>query len=358
MEKKFLKGNEAVAEAAVRGGCRFFAGYPITPQNEIPEYLADRLPQVGGHFVQGESEVASINMIYGAAAVGTLSITSSSSPGVSLYSEGISYLAGAQLPAVIVSVSRGGPGLGAIQPAQADYLQATKAMGHGGFHTLVYAPATIQEAVDCTYLAAVKAEEYQYPTVVLLDGCIGSAMEAVTLPEMREPQRKKYEGWGARFLNPTTSDKMVVTSCLQDPENQELFNIHSANMYKKWAETEVRYQEFMTEDAEYIIAAYGTTARTAVTAIEMLREEGIKAGMIRPVTVYPFPDEAFEKLDASKVKHIIDAEMSIPAQMVDDVRLAVKDRIPVTTTGRSGGMMISEEEIAQAVRDVVSGKEA
>lgn len=349
MGRKFLKGNEAVAEAAVLGGCRFFAGYPITPQNEIPEYLSDRLPQVGGAFVQSESEVAAINMIYGAAAMGTLAMTSSSSPGISLYSEGISYLAGAQLPAVIVSVSRGGPGLGAIQPAQADYLQATKAMGHGGFHTLVYAPYTIQEAVDLTYKACQKAEEYQYPTVVLLDGFIGSAMEAVELPEGREPLRKKYTGWGSKYLNPNHQEKMVVTSCLQDPENQEQLNIRSRAMYDKWAEDEVMAEEYMTEDAEYIIAAYGTAARTSKTVIEMLRSEGIKIGLIRPICLYPFPKEVFARIDMERVKHIFDVEMSIPAQMIDDVKLAISNRLPVTHIGRSGGMVLTEAEIRREI---------
>lgn len=353
MERKFLKGNEAVAEAAVLGGCRFFAGYPITPQNEIPEYLAERLPQAGGAFVQSESEVAAINMIYGAAAVGTLSMTSSSSPGVSLYSEGISYLAGAQLPAVIVSVSRGGPGLGAIQPAQADYLQATKAMGHGGFHTLVYAPSTIQEAVDLTYKACIKAEEYQYPTVVLLDGFIGSAMEAVQLPEARTSLHLKYTGWGSRYLNPEHPERMVVTSCLQEPENQEQLNIRSAAMYDKWAAEEVLSEEYLMEDAEYVIAAYGTGARTAKSAIDDLRNQGIKIGMIRPITLYPFPKEIFAKMDDAKVKHIFDVEMSIPAQMMDDVKLAVSNKIPVTHIGRSGGMILTNEEMEREILKTV-----
>lgn len=353
MSRKFLKGNEAVAEAAVLGGCRFFAGYPITPQNEIPEYLSDRLPQVGGNFVQSESEIAAINMIYGAAAVGTLSITSSSSPGVSLYSEGISYLAGAQLPAVIVSVSRGGPGLGAIQPAQADYLQATKAMGHGGFHTLVYAPSTIQEAVDLTYKACIKAEEYQYPTVVLMDGFIGSAMEAVELPEARESLHRKYTGWGSRYLNPDHPEKMVVTSCLQEPENQEQLNIRSKAMYDHWAEAEVLYEAYRMDDAEYVIAAYGTGARTAKTAIDSLREQGVRIGLLRPISLYPFPSAPFAALDSSRIKHIIDVEMSIPAQMIDDVRLAVSNRIPVTHVGRSGGMILTEDEIERRIKEIL-----
>ena len=353
MERKFLKGNEAVAEAAVRAGCRFFAGYPITPQNEIPEYFSVRMPQVGGGFVQAESEVAAVSMVYGAAAVGTLAMTSSSSPGISLKTEGVSTLAGAQLPAVVVNVSRGGPGLGAIQPAQADYLQATKAMGHGGFRVLVFAPATIQEAVDLTYRAFVKAEEYQYPVLMLLDGCIGSAMEPVVLPEFREPKKGKYTGWGVKYLNPGSTDTMVVTSCLQEPENQELLNIRMEKMYRRWTEEETLWEEWMTEDAEYVIAAYGTSARAAKTAVRRLREQGVKVGLIRPVVLYPFPEKAFRALDPSRVKQIIDVEMSIPAQMIDDVRLAVECRIPVTSAGRSGGMMITDEDIAEAVKSVM-----
>lgn len=352
MKKTFMKGNEAIAEAAVRGGCRFFAGYPITPQNEIPEYLSDRLPEVGGAFVQAESEVASINMIYGAAAVGTLAITSSSSPGISLYSEGMSYLAGAELPAVVVSESRGGPGLGAIQPAQQDYLQATKAMGHGGFRCLVYAPSTIQEAVDLTYLACEKAAAEHCPVVILADGCTGAAMEAVTLPEMREIGDIEYVGTGGTYYG-MDENHYLVTSYMPNPELQEQFNIKLKEKYERWNREEKLCEEYMVDDAEYIIAAYGVSARASRTAINNLREQGIKIGMIRPITVYPFPYDNFEKLDPEKVKKIIDVELSIPAQMIDDVRLGVKDRIPVIATGRSGGVMITNDEIEEAVLEII-----
>lgn len=350
-ERVFMKGNEAIAEAAVRGGCRFFAGYPITPQNEIPEYLSWRLPEVGGAFVQAESEVASINMIYGAASVGTLAITSSSSPGISLYSEGMSYLAGAELPAVIISESRGGPGLGAIQPAQQDYLQATKAMGHGGFRCLVYAPSTIQEAVDLVYKACGKAADEHCPVVVLADGCTGAAMEAVTLPEMIVREDIEYVGQGGANYG-YSEGHYLVTSYMPNPPLQEQFNIKLAEKYERWKREEPDWEEYRMEDAEVVVASYGVSARTAKTAIDSLREKGMKVGMIRPVTVFPFPDEPFEKLDPSKVKHIIDVELSIPAQMADDVRLAVSSRIPVSTTGRSGGVMITYEEIERAILEI------
>ena len=347
-----MKGNEAIAEAAVLGGCRFFAGYPITPQSEIPEYLSDRLPEVGGVFMQAESEVAAINMIYGAASIGTLSITSSSSPGISLYSEGMSYLAGAELPAVVVSESRGGPGLGAIQPAQQDYLQATKAMGHGGFRCLVYAPATVQEAIDYTYKACEMAGIEHCPVVVLTDGCTGACMEAVTFPEPREPEKIEYVGTSGQLYG-MDEKYYLVASYMPNPELQEAFNKKLDAKYKRWQEEYTEVEEYLVDDAEYIIASYGVAARTAKTAVDSLREQGVKIGMVRPITVYPFPYEAFEKLDPEKVKAIVDVELSIPAQMVDDVRLGVSNQIPVYTTGRSGGVMITNEEIERAVLEII-----
>lgn len=356
MEKQFLKGNEAIAEAAVRAGCRFFAGYPITPQNEIPEYMSRRLPEVGGAFVQAESEVAAINMVYGSASVGTLAMTSSSGIGISLKAEGISNCAGAQLPAVIVNVSRGGPGLGAIQPAQADYLQATKALGHGGFRALVFAPANVQEAVDLTYYAFECAEKYHGPVMVLADGCIGSMMEPVILPEQKTPNRIKYAGWGAKYLNPTSTDTMVVTSCLNEPEYEEYLNIRLKEMYEGWKKTEVKVEEYMIEDAEYVIASYGTSARICKTAIRELREKGIKIGMIRPITLYPFGYSSFEKLDSKKVKCIFDVEMSIPAQMVDDVKIGVSNQIEIKEVGRSGGVIMTNEDVVDGIMKVINGE--
>jgi len=351
MEKRFMKGNEAVAEAAVRAGCRFFSGYPITPQNEIPEYLSRRLPEVGGTFVQAESEVAAINMIYGAAYTGVLSMTSSSGPGMSLKSEGLSSMAAAELPAVIVNCMRGGPGIGTIQAAQMDYLQATKASGHGGFRMIVYAPSTVQEAVDLTYKAFSSTVKYQNPVLVLMDGCIGAMMEGVELPEALPAERKKYKFMASDIYNP---NRTVVTTCLLSPELQEKLNIKADEMYKGWAKDEVMAEEYMTDDAEVIIAAYGTSARTAKSAVNELREKGIKAGLIRPITVYPFPYESFNKLDYKKVKLVLDVEMSIPLQMIEDVSYAVLGRTVVEGYGRSAGVMITGEDIVEKIMELTS----
>lgn len=349
MEMRFMKGNEAIAEAAVRAGCRFFAGYPITPQNEIPEYMSRRLPEVEGVFVQGESEIASINMIFGAASTGTRAMTSSSSPGISLKSEGISYLAGAQLPAVIVNVMRGGPGLGQITPAQSDYLQATKASGHGGFKMIVLAPSTIQEAVDLTYKAFEYAERDNNPVMIATDGCIGAMMEPVVLPEAKEPPCQKF--MGKNKFNP---NRLQVASSENFEEAQEILNRKSAAMYESWNENDALVEEFMIDDAEIIITAYGISGRVSKTAIKALRKEGMKIGLIRPITINPFPYKAFEKLNYNKVKHIIDVEMAIPAQMVDDVKIAVKGRAPISSFGRSGGNIITDDDIIKGIKEIVN----
>ncbi len=349
MKKLFLKGNEAVAEAAVLAGCRFFAGYPITPQNEIPEYMSRRMPRAGGVFIQGESETASVCMVYGAAAMGKLAMTSSSGPGISLKAEGISTLAGAQLPAVIVNVMRGGPGLGTIQAAQSDYLHATKAMGHGGFRVIVLAPSTVQEAVDLTYQAFGLAVKYQNPVVVLMDGWIGSMMEPVTLPEAKEPVKNVYTGRGTRCFNPGGTGVNVVVSCLLEPVNQEQLNIQMGAMYEKWRQEEVLVEEYLTADAEYVVVAYGTAARAARTAVGDLRERGVKAGMIRPVSLYPFPYDALKRLDREQVRFILDTEMTLPVQMMDDIRLGVADAVPVRSCGRSGGVVLTNEDIADTL---------
>ena len=355
MEKKFMKGCEAIAEAAVRGGCRFFAGYPITPQNEIPEYLSWRLPEVGGAFVQGESEVASINMVYGAAATGKRALTSSSGPGISLKAEGISYLASAQLPAVIVNISRGGPGLGSIQPAQSDYLQATKALGHGGFRAMVFAPATLQEAVDLTYNAWDYAERYRNPVMILMDGCLGAIMEEVELPEMKEPTFENTEEWCLARVDGRT-DSHMITPILPEPA-LELLNKGKAMQYKMWEMLDTKVEEFMLDDAEYVVVAYGIAARVAKEAILTLREEGYKVGMVRPITLYPFPKASLDNLDYSKVKGVIDIEMTIPAQMREDIELQVKGRCPVHEYGRSGGMLLDDEGVYDAIAEIVKGGE-
>ena len=354
MSKVFMKGNEAIAEAAVRAGCRFFAGYPITPQNEIPEYLSWRLPEVGGVFVQGESEVASVNMVYGAASSGCRAMTSSSGPGISLKSEGISYLASTKLPAVIVNISRGGPGLGSIQPAQMDYLQATKAMGHGGFRVMVFAPSTLQEAVDLTYNAWDYAERDRNPVLILMDGCLGAIMELVELPEFKQVDREGTKHWDlnrregehrkARLLTPYYPEAML-----------EYENTARGQLYKKWEENDVKVEEFMLDDAEYVIVAYGISARVSREAIFRLRAEGFKVGMIRPITLYPFPKKSLQNLNYDLVKGIIDIELAIPAQMRDDIALEVKDRAPVYTYGRSGGILLDDESTYNAIKKIVTG---
>ena len=354
MAKVLMKGNEAIAEAAVRGGCRFFAGYPITPQNEIPEYLSWRLPEVGGTFVQGESEVASVNMVYGAAASGCRAMTSSSGPGISLKAEGISYLAGTRIPAVICNISRGGPGLGSIQPAQQDYLQATKALGHGGFKVIVFAPATLQEAVDLTYVAWDYAERDRNPVMLLMDGCLGSIMEQVELPEMKEPDRTPTNSWSLNRPSDCPRDDRILSAYFTE-EVLEKQNIARAEMYKRWAENDVRVEEFMIDDAEYIVVAYGIASRSAKEAIINLRAEGYKIGMIRPITVNPFPKKSFEKLDYSKVKGFIDIELAIPAQMHDDIELQVKGRAPIYECCHTGGVLFDDDGIYNGVKRICDG---
>ena len=354
-----MQGTEAVAEAAVRAGCRFFAGYPITPQNEVPEYLSRRLPEVGGVFVQGESEVASVNMVYGAASAGTRSMTSSSSPGIALKSEGISYCAAARIPMVYANFARGGPGVGSIQPAQQDYLQATKASGNGGFRMPVLAPATVQEAVDLTYKAFDWADRDRTPVLLLADGVVGTMMEPVELPEMKSDEevaaiKESKKSWACigheldyahrAWIQPGNWSTLVMQKCNED----------AAAMYKSW-EKEAMAEEYLTEDAELILTAYGISGRIAKSAVNLLRAEGIKAGLVRPITVYPFPTEAYDRLDYSKIKGILDVEMSIPALFVDDVKAAVKDRARIETCLCSGGNIMSRNDVLKAAKKIVEG---
>jgi len=347
MEKRFMKGNEAIAESAVRAGCRFFAGYPITPQNEIPEYLARRLPELGGTFVQGESEIASAYMVYGGAATGARCMTSSSGLGLCLKSEAISYLAGARLPAVIVDVSRGGPGLGSIQPAQQDYTFMTKAPGCGGLRCLVYAPSTVQEAADLVYKAFDKAERDRNPVIILTDGCLGAMMEAVELPEMKVPSRN--EEWS---LARSERESRCILSFHVEPADQERFNIEQRALYESW-DNDLETEYYQMEDAEYVIAAYGICGRIAKTAIQELRAKGVKIGLLRPITVNPFPVEAYRSLSPQKVKAVLAVEMAIPGQMIEDVRAAVDPAIPVRPCARSGGVLVEESDIIEAVEAVI-----
>ncbi|WP_312442351.1 3-methyl-2-oxobutanoate dehydrogenase subunit VorB [Lacrimispora sp.] len=357
MSRVFMKGCEAIAEAAVRAGCRFFAGYPITPQNEIPEYFARRMPEVHGSFVQGESEVASINMVYGAASAGVRAMTSSSSPGIALKSEGISYCASARIPMVYANISRGGPGVGSIQPAQMDYYQATKASGNGGFKMLVFAPFTVQEAVDMTYAAFDYADRDRNPVLILADGVIGTMMEPVVLPEMKsdeevEAMKEGKKSW-ACIGHPFDHEKR---SWIQ-PGHWKTTDMQKANedaeaLYASW-EKEAKAEEYQLEDAEVVIAAYGISARIAKSAVDMLRKEGVKAGLIRPITVYPFPYSAFDHINYDKVKAVLDVEMSIPAQFVTDVEAGIKGRCPIETCLCSGGNIMSREAVIEAVKEIV-----
>lgn len=353
MARKFMKGCEAIAEAAIRSGCRFFAGYPITPQNEIPEYFARRMPEVGGVFVQGESEVASVNMVYGAAQTGTRAMTSSSSCGISLKSEGISFCASARIPMVYCNMQRGGPGIGAIQPAQQDYLQATRASGNGGFRMLVLAPSTVQEAADMTYAAFDYAQRDRNPVLVLADGVLGTIMEPVELPPMRpeeEVRRLKDELSGWALVGHKAEEKALILP--GGWSGQEERCKRNAAMYETWAK-DVRWEEVQVADAEVVIVAYGVCGRIAKSAVRALRAGGVKAGLIRPQTVSPWPYEAFDKLDYAKVKGVLDVEMSIPAQLRLDVELAVKGRAPITECLRSGGEIMSREEIVRGARAIV-----
>lgn len=355
MAKKLMKGNVALAEAALRAGCRFYAGYPITPQSEIPEHIAAHIGKLGGTFIQGESEVASINMVYGAAATGIRAMTSSSGLGMSLKAEGVSYLAGALLPTVIVDVSRGGPGLGSIQPSQQDYLQVTHAMGHGGFRTIVLAPNSVQEAVDLMYNYAFElAERDRNPVMFLMDGCLGVGMEEVELPPYKELPEKHPEWALGNFAETGARPPRIVSSIYGD-EIVEMLNKRAAGMFKQWEQNDVQVEEYLLDDAEFVIVAYGMPSRIAKYCINILREEGVKIGMIRPITLVPFPKAALNNLNYSRVKAIIDLEMAIPAQMHDDIELQVKGRVPILSYGRSGGITMKNEETLEALRKIIGG---
>lgn len=356
MSRVFMKGCEAIAEAAVRAGCRFFAGYPITPQNEIPEYFSRRLPEVGGTFVQGESEVASINMVYGAASTGTRSMTSSSSPGISLKSEGISYCASARIPMVYANISRGGPGVGSIQPAQQDYFQATKASGNGGFQMMVLAPASVQEAVDMTYKAFDYAQRDMNPVLILCDGVIGTMMEPVVLPEMKSDEevaalKEANKGWACIGHKLDYPNRSWIQPGQWLTTKMQQVNEEAAELYATW-EKDVQVEEYMVEDAEIVIAAYGISARIAKSAVDILRKEGIKVGLIRPITVSPFPYKSFDNINYNLCKAVLDVEMSIPAQFVQDVEKGVQGRCPIETCLCSGGNIMSREDIITAVRKI------
>lgn len=351
MGKILMKGNEAIAEAAIRAGCRLFFGYPITPQNELPEYMSRELPKNGGIFLQAESEVSAINMVYGAAGSGKRVMTSSSSPGIALKQEGISYIAGAELPCVIVNIMRAGPGLGGIQPAQADYFQATRGGGNGDYRHIVYAPNTLQEAVDLTMKAFDIADIYRNPVIVLGDGMIGQMMEPVEfkVPESREIPDKDWATTGTKGQRTPN----IVTSLFLDPADLEDHNNKLQSKYKEIEENETRVETLGLEGAEVVIVAYGTTARIVKETIEMCEAEGIKVGLIRPITLWPFPTKAFDMITDS-CKFVQCVEMSA-GQMVDDVKLAVNSRKPVYHYGRTGGMVPEPREIMNDIKRIMEG---
>jgi 2-oxoglutarate ferredoxin oxidoreductase subunit alpha len=348
-EKLFMKGNEVIAEAAIQAGCRFYAGYPITPQNEIPEYMSRKMPEVGGVFIQAESELAAINMVYGASACGARAMTSSSSPGISLKQEGISYLAGSELPAVIVNMERGGPGLGNISGSQADYFQAVKGGGHGDYRLLVCAPYNLQELWDLTMLAFDKSDEYRNPSMILADGILGQMMEPFYPTPYIRPDlpEKTWALTGCRGRKPN-----VLKSLYMGEGELEMRNNMLQEKYRKMKEREVRFEAADTEDAELVVVAFGIAARIALSAVRKLRQEGLKVGFFRPVTLFPFPEKEILAL-AGNGREFLTIELNA-GQMVEDVRLAVNGASEVHFYGRPGGAIMTPEEVQDKIHAVLT----
>ena len=349
-EKVLMKGNEAIAEAAIKAGCRHYFGYPITPQTEVAAYMAKKMPKIGGVFLQAESEIAAINMVYGVAGAGLRVMTSSSSPGISLKSEGLSYMAGSDLPALVVNVQRGGPGLGGIQPSQSDYFQATKGCGHGDFRMIVLAPSSVQEMASLTVKGFDLADKYRMTSMILADGTLGQMMEPVCLDEVEVNHYEKP--WAV------TGTKMqrkhnIVNSLSLVPEELEKLNFERYERYKAVEENEVMYEEFMTEDAEICVVAFGIAARVAKNAVIAARKEGIKVGLFRPITLWPFPKAALNKV-ADTAKKFISVELSM-GQMIEDIELAIRCRRPVELCNRAGGMIPSSEQVLEHIRKAATG---
>jgi len=350
-EKKLMRGSNVVGEAAVRAGCRFYAGYPITPQNELPEYLSARMPEVGGAFIQGESEIASINMVLGAAATGVRAMTSSSSPGVALKQEGISYMAGQELPAVVINMMRGGPGLGNIAPSGADYYQATRGGGNGDYRTPVLAPAGCQELADLTFTAFDIADKYRTPVMILGDGLMGQVMEPVIFPDPIDIKSLPPKDWaltGCKGRKPK-----AIFSMLLDLNALYNHNLHLQEKYDEITAKELRWDTAMTEDAELLVVAYGTPSRIAESAIEELRAEGIKAGLFRPITLWPFPTIPLRKL-AAKIGKVGVFEFSM-GQMLDDVIMAVGERAEIYFYGVPGGIIPTPSDVARFLKSSIKG---
>lgn len=345
--KVLMKGNEAIAEAAIKAGCKHYFGYPITPQTEIAAYMAKRMPKIGGTFLQAESEVSAINMVYGVAGAGFRVMTSSSSPGISLKQEGISYIAGADLPALIVNVQRGGPGLGGIQPSQSDYFQATKGGGHGDYRLIVVAPASVQEMADLTIKSFDLSEKYRVPAMLLADGTLGQMMEPVSLPDIEVKESEKP--WAVRGTKGERKHN-IVNSLYLNPEQLEKTNFERFERYAQIEENEVMYEEFMMEDAEYCVVSFGIASRISKNAVVEARKQGIKVGLIRPITLWPFPKKVLADA-AEKVKGFVCVELSM-GQMIEDVKLATECKRPVTLCNRSGGMIPSPEQVLESIKNM------
>jgi len=349
MAKQLLKGNVAIAEAAVRAGCEAYFGYPITPQTELLEHMSTRMVELDRVFLQAESEVAAVNMVYGAAVGGARVMTSSSSPGISLMQEGLSYIAASEVPAVVVDVMRGGPGLGNIQPSQSDYNQVTTTAGHGDFHPIVLAPATVQEAIDLTVLSFELAEKYKTLVFVVADGAIGQLMEPAELPPMSEPpgQRPDWALTGAKGRGANQNTSIHLGS-----ERLEAFNIKLQAKLALIESQEIRFEEYLLEDADFAVVAFGTAARVARTAVERLREQGVKVGLFRPITLWPFPEEALYQL-GKRVKGMLVTEMNA-GQMLNDVKRSVGRHIPITFYGRMGGIIPMPDEVMDSVDALIN----
>ncbi len=348
-EKIFMKGSEAIAEAVIRSGCRFFYGYPITPQNETPEYFARKMPLVGGLYLQAESEVAGINMVYGTASAGKRVFTSTSSPGFSLMQEGISYMSGANIPVVVANVVRGGPGLGGISPAQSDYFQATKGGGHGDYKLLVIAPSTVQEIVDLVPKAFELAEKYRTVVELLLDGILGQMMEAVEFNYDIKPEDLPTPSWA--LTGAKGRSKNLILSFNLDPEKLEIINLELNKKYKEIEKNEKMWEEYYLEDAEYIFVAFGTVARIIKSVIEVERKKGYKVGLFRPITLCPFPYEELRKF-VPQAKFFFDVEMNL-GQMIEDTRLSILDKKPTYFYGRTGGIVPTTIEIIEQFEKLI-----
>ncbi len=353
MAKILMKGNEAIGAAAIKAGCNYFFGYPITPQNELPEYMSRELPKVNGCFLQAESEVAAINMVYGAAGAGARVMTSSSSPGMALKQEGISYIAGAELPCVIVNIVRGGPGLGGIQPAQSDYYQATRGGGNGDYRHVVYAPSTLQETVDLVMEAFDVADQYRMPVMIVGDGMTGQMMEPVEFKELKK-RELPVKDW---ITDGTKGEREpnIINSLFIDPQElEDHVNDRLEAKYRIIEEKEVLYEEYNVEDADVVCIAYGTTSRIVKNAIAECEAEGLKVGLIRPITLWPFPHKVFDKI-TDKTKGLLTVEMST-GQMIDDVKIAIAGRKPVYFHGRTGGMIPNPNDIVNEIKKIAGGE--